>query len=75
MTMTRSGTPTWLAARPTPGAARIVSIMSSISFWMDASIFRTLFAFWRSTGSPATLIGSTATHALLRAETFVRATA
>src|SRR3972149_5462378 len=51
------------AARPTPGAARTVSIMSSISFWMEASIFLTFLAFLRSTGSGAQRIGRTANDA------------
>ena len=31
MTITRTGSPTWMAARPMPGAAYMVSSMSSIS--------------------------------------------
>ena len=31
MTSTRLGTPTWIAARPMPGASYIVSNMSAIS--------------------------------------------
>src|SRR3972149_2113525 len=51
------------AARPTPGAARTVSIMSSISFWMEASFFLTFLAFLRSTGPGAQRIGRTANDA------------
>ena len=37
MTHTRSGRPTWFAARPTPGASRIVSVMSS-SRWPERPV-------------------------------------
>ena len=56
--MTRSETPIWGAASPTPLASRMLSIMSSMSRWMDASILGTRFACSRSTGSPSSIVWS-----------------
>jgi len=41
MVTTRFGTPTWIAARPTPGASYIVSNMSATSFFTSPSIAAT----------------------------------
>src|SRR5215212_5339835 len=48
-------------ARPTPGAAYMVSIMSSISFWSGSSISTTGWAGRRRTSAPYFTIGRTAT--------------
>src|ERR1700736_960298 len=56
----RSPTPTWGAARPTPGAATMVSTMSSISWRMLLSTRATRFAFWRRIGASWVRIGRTA---------------
>src|ERR1700704_1849697 len=60
ITTTRSPTPTWGAASPTPGAAIIVSTMSSISLWILLSTRATRFAFWRRMGASWVRIGRTA---------------
>ena len=53
----RLGTPTWMAARPMPGAAYIVSNMSSISVWSSGVIASTGEEICRSNGSGASMIG------------------
>src|ERR1700674_823964 len=60
ITTTRSPTPTWGAASPTPGAATIVSTMSSISLRMLLSTRGTRFAFWRRIGASWVRIRRTA---------------
>src|ERR1019366_2585601 len=50
MVMTRIETSTWGAASPTPGAATIVSIISSIRRRIESSTLPTLGAFRRRTG-------------------------
>src|ERR1700736_1986014 len=60
ITTTRSPTPTWGAASPTPGAATIVSTMSSISLRMLLSTRGTRFAFWRRIGASWVRMGRTA---------------
>src|SRR5215207_3487847 len=47
-------TPTWGAARPTPGASYMVAIMSLARRASVPSISVTSAARWRSTGSPTT---------------------
>src|SRR5690606_5303124 len=59
-TMTRRLMPTCGAARPTPSAAYMVSIMSSMRRRRLSSISATGSAFWRSTGSPRRRIVSSA---------------
>src|SRR5215831_8212594 len=68
----RFSTPTWLAARPTPGASYIVAIMSSASLARRPSMLVTSAARWRSTGSPTTLIeyGAMARQAIAPARVF-----
>ena len=64
----RFGTPTWIAARPMPGAAYIVSNMSSISVCRPASIASTGVDTVRSRGSGVSMIGRMAIHLKLGAE-------
>jgi hypothetical protein len=61
MTMSRRDTPTWFAARPTPGAAYMVSIMSSMSCCNGASIVSIGVVALRSTSSPYLRMGRMAT--------------
>ena len=58
-TVSCSGTPTCWAARPTPFAARIVSIISAASAFTSSVISPTGFPFCRRTGSPYFTISST----------------
>ena len=51
MTITRLCTLTWVAARPIPGAAYMVSSMSSVSWRMLSSTCSTTLALVRSLGS------------------------
>src|SRR5438128_2868638 len=60
MTMSRFETPTWFAARPTPGAAYMVTTMSSISFCSASSKSVTGAVGRRRTSSPNLMIGKTA---------------
>src|SRR3990172_1657772 len=53
--------PTWLAARPTPGAAYIVSVMSAARRRSLSSNDSTGFVGSRRTGSPSVRIGNTVT--------------
>ncbi len=65
MTMTRSGTPIWGAARPMPGAAYIVSTMSLTRAASEPSIsFTGADGAW-STGSPHFTIGRSATVSMV----------
>src|SRR3990170_3817780 len=57
-----SDSPTWFAARPTPGAAYIVSNMSSAKRRSVASNRPTGFVCSRRTGSPSVRIGFTVTR-------------
>src|SRR5438128_9012463 len=67
MTITRLGTPTWIAARPIPGAAYIVSSMSSISARRSSSTVVTGFDTCFSSGSGTTRISRNAMAAELGA--------
>src|SRR5437867_1666547 len=60
-TATRSGTPTCVAASPTPGAARIVSTRSAMSRLISLSTLPTFLAFCRTITSSRPRISSTAT--------------
>ena len=60
MTITRLWTSTWVAARPIPGAAYMVSAMSRTSFWMSAVNAVTGAATLRSRGSGYSRIGNSA---------------
>src|SRR5258706_11650480 len=61
MTAMRWPTATWGAARPTPGAARMVAIMSSINSWIWAVLgSSTARALRRSTGLLGPIMGLTA---------------
>jgi hypothetical protein len=57
-TRSRRGTLTWTAARPTPGAAYIVSNMSSIRRRSSSSTRSTGSETWRRSGSGSVMIGS-----------------
>ena len=57
MTSMRSGSPTWIAARPMPGASYMVSSMSSASFSSGASTRSTGLETWRRTGSGRMMSG------------------
>src|SRR5215212_7928833 len=59
ITATWSGTPICGAASPTPGASRIVSIMSCTRVRIDSSKRDTLRAFLRRTAFPSATIGRT----------------
>ena len=59
-TMMRRATPTWGAARPMPGAAYMVSSMSSMSRRTSSSTWSTGFALSFRRGSGAVMIGSRA---------------
>src|SRR5579864_55768 len=53
--ITRSGTPIWTAASPTPSACRIVTAMSAMSRWIDASTWGTARLRRRSTAPAASV--------------------
>ena len=57
MTSMRSGSPTWIAASPMPGASYMVSSMSSASLRNGASTRSTGFETRRSTGSGRMMSG------------------
>jgi hypothetical protein len=57
MMATCSGTPIWFAARPTPGASRIVSSMSSSSRCRLESKLETRFVRSRRIGWSAVRMG------------------
>src|SRR5436305_8616295 len=59
ITASRFPIPIWFAASPTPGAAYIVSTMSSISFCSAESISPTGCVGLRKTGSPYLTMGRT----------------
>ena len=60
ITSTRLGTPTWIAARPMPGASYIVSNMSAISARSSSSTFSTGEEILRRRGSGTSMIGNMA---------------
>src|SRR4051794_14406865 len=57
MTRMRCGTPTWIAARPMPGAAYIVSNMSATSARTSSSTVSTSLEISRRRGSGTSTIG------------------
>src|SRR4051812_22835998 len=61
----RTDSCTWLAAMPAPLAARIVSIVSSISCWISGEASSSRISTrvgWRSTGCPTVAILRTVTR-------------
>ena len=59
ITQARSGSPSWGAARPTPGASRIVSARSSSRWWRSLPKLSTGSPRRRSRGSPRSTMGWT----------------
>ena len=66
MTTMRCATPTWIADKPTPGAAYIVSSMSSINVRTSSSTALTGCETSRNRGSGAVMIGRIAIFSLQR---------